>query len=182
MASDPFKIVVTGPESTGKTELAESLAAVLHADLIPEYARSYVENLNRPYTYRDVEHIARMQEQELDRAIRGGKPIIVLDTYLVITKIWFREVYRRIPDWIDPKLKATKIDLFLLCYYDLEWVSDPVRENPGERRQYLFELYRKEIERLGTAFATVKGQGKERFDQARRSVLKHYSDIEKRSR
>ena len=75
------KIVITGPESTGKTTLAEALAQKLNALLIPEYARSYVEGLNRPYTYSDVEMIAQHQlEEESKFSDSGGSGILLMDT------------------------------------------------------------------------------------------------------
>lgn len=178
MEKAPVKIVITGPESTGKTELAKHLAGVCGAEYMPEYARGYVERLGRPYTYEDVEHIARVQEQQLSEAVSRGDRIIIMDTYLVITKIWFREVYGRLPDWIDQSLDRSAIDLFLLCYYDLDWISDPVRENPGARRKVLFEKYREEISMLGIPCAIVNGIGPERFTNARNAVKRHFPHIQ----
>ncbi len=173
----PLKIVVTGPESTGKTEIARHLAGMFRTEYIPEYARSYIEGLDRPYTYGDVEHIARVQEDLLKEAVHRENSIIFLDTYLVITKIWFREVYRKIPGWIERELKESGIDLFLLCYYDIEWVEDPVRENPGSRRIYLYECYREEIELLGAPFEVIRGIGPGRFEHAQEAILKHFPNL-----
>ena len=178
MEKTPVKIVISGPESTGKTELAKHLAGICQVEYMPEYARTYVERLGRPYTYEDVEHIAREQERQLSEAVTKGDRIIILDTYLVITKIWFREVYGKIPEWIDQNLRESEIDLFLLCFYDIEWVADPVRENPGIRRKYLFEQYQEEIKGLGIPCELVRGIGSGRFDNAQKAVLKHFSNLE----
>ena len=178
MEKTPVKIVVTGPESTGKTELAKHLAGICKAEYIPEYARTFVERLGRRYTYGDVEHIAREQERQLEEAISRGESIIIMDTYLVITKVWFREVFGRVPDWIDLSLQRTAVDLFLLCYYDLEWISDPVRENPGPRRKILFEQYRKEILLLGIPCEPVRGTGPERFTNAENAIKQHFPYIQ----
>jgi NadR type nicotinamide-nucleotide adenylyltransferase len=174
-----YKIVVTGPESTGKTELATFLAGAFGGTCIPEYARAYVEKLDRRYTYSDVEHIAAVQAWQFSEAVRGKTGIVFLDTYLVITKVWFQEVFGKMPDWIDRKIRESGIDLFLLCYHDLEWIADPVRENPGARREYLFNRYREEIEALGRPFELVRGSGEERFENARRAVLKHFPHLER---
>jgi nicotinamide riboside kinase len=179
MKKYPLKIVVCGPESTGKTELAEHLSDMLGADLIPEYARSYVEKLDRPYTYKDVEHIARVQEKELMKAVPKNSRIIILDTYLVITRIWFLEVFGRAPGWIEKSLRNSAIDLYLLCYPDIEWVKDPVRENPDPKRKYLFDRYREEIERLDLPWEEVRGHGEQRFENARKGLLRHYPGLEK---
>ncbi len=177
MKSKALKIVICGPESTGKTELANHLATVFGAELIPEYARTYIENLDRPYTYGDVEHIAGVQAMELEKAERRKSRVIILDTYLVITKVWFLEVYGRMPGWIDRQLEKSGIDLFLLCYYDMEWVADPVRENPGPRRIHLYERYHQEIESLGIPCETVRGFGRERFECAMEKVCRHFPQL-----
>ena len=178
MEKTPVKIVITGPESTGKTELAKHLAGICRAEYIPEYARTYLERLGRPYTYEDVEHIAREQEQQHREAVSRGDGIIIMDTYLVITKVWFQEVFGRVPYWIDESLERSAVDLFLLCYYDLDWISDPVRENPGFRRKVLFERYREEISLLGIPCELVRGIGPERFTNAQDAVKRHFPHIQ----
>lgn len=170
-----FKVVVTGPESTGKTEICKFLAASFETDYIPEYAREYVASLNRPYTYEDVEKIARVQIEQLQQQLEEKSPILFLDTYLIITKIWFREVYGMVPDWIDIRLRETKIDLFLLCYYDIDWIPDPVRENPGHRRTFLYRSYLEEIEQLGSPCEVIRGIGTKRFNMAKTAVEKHFT-------
>ena len=173
----PYKIVISGPESTGKTELASFLAGTCAGLFIPEYARSYVERLDRRYNYDDVEHIALAQKSQLREAVQQGHRCIFLDTYLVITKVWFMEVFGRKPGWIDEELHLAGIDLFLLCYPDLEWIEDGVRENPGARREYLFERYREEIAMLGRPCEIISGRGDERSGNALRALHSHFTDI-----
>lgn len=171
------KIAVTGPESTGKTELCRSLGSHYGVDYIPEYARGYVEGLKRDYTYEDVEHIAHAQKDELSKFLKQDNEIIIMDTYLVITKIWFKEVFKRVPEWIDKELSESKIDLFLVCYYDIPWEEDPVRENPGPMRKYLFEKYIQEIEAIGLPFEIVKGMGSYRVQNAIEAVNRHFPKL-----
>jgi nicotinamide riboside kinase len=110
------KVVITGPESTGKTTMSLRLANDLSACLIPEYARSYVENLRRPYKYQDLEIIAMHQiQQERESSARMGHGILLMDTWLIVTKIWFEVVYSRIPAWVDDYIANSIIDLFLVC-------------------------------------------------------------------
>ena len=121
-----------------------------------------------------------MQVEQLQQYAEGSWPIIFLDTYLVITKIWFREVYGKIPEWIDEQLAGDGIDLFLLCYYDIDWIPDPVRENPGSRRADLYASYLDEIKELDRPFEIIRGRGQARFNNARMAVRKHYNDYGKR--
>lgn len=176
-----FKVVVTGPESTGKTVICRFLAASYETEYIPEYAREYVASLNRPYTYEDVEKIARVQADQLQQLGKRELPILFIDTYLIITKVWFREVYGMVPDWIDGNLADAEIDLFLLCNFDIDWIPDPVRENPGPRRAYLYKSYMEEIEKLGKPYEVIKGSGNERFDRAKWAVEKHFNHSRNKS-
>lgn len=162
-----IKIVVTGPESTGKTTLSQSLAEKLGCEWIPEYARSYIESLNRPYTFEDVEKIAHEQIlQEHQYSERVGSGFLILDTWLIITKVWFDIVYGRFPEWIDQKIRVGNINLFLVCEPDLPWIQDSVRENGGEMRNILFERYCTEIEKYGFQYEIIGGIGEDRVRNA----------------
>lgn len=168
------RIVVTGPESTGKTELAQALAERLNTVWIPEYARQYVENLDRPYDYDDVIRIAQHQvTQEIEYALKIGKGIIIFDTWLIITKVWLDLVFGKCPDWISDHIRSSKIDLFLVCDTDLPWIADPVRENGGEKRNELFQLYCDEIRTFGFKYEIVSGFGEARTENALIALSKH---------
>ena len=168
------KIVITGPESTGKTTLTETLALNLNVPWIPEYARNYVEALHRPYTYQDVENIARFQvQQEREFSDIGPKNILLMDTWLIMTKVWFDVVYGSIPEWIEQYISSAKIDLFLICRPDLPWINDPVRENGGEMRNILFKRYCKEVQEYGFPFEIIEGTGEMRFGNALSFIKQH---------
>ncbi|MCX6221864.1 MAG: ATP-binding protein [Bacteroidia bacterium] len=168
------KIVITGPESTGKTTLAEALAQRLNALLIPEYARSYVERLNRPYICSDVEKIAQHQMDEERRfSDTGVSGILLMDTWLIITKVWFEVVYGTAPGWIEKRIATDDIDLFLVCAPDIPWIADPIRENGGEMRLKLFDRYIKEIESHGFAYEIVRGAGELRLQNALNLLKSH---------
>jgi NadR type nicotinamide-nucleotide adenylyltransferase len=163
--TDPIKkIVITGPESTGKSTLTKELAQHYHTVSIPEYARYFVENLKRPYQYADIEHIARMQIEELKQFQAQANNYLFLDTYLIITKVWFDFAFGKAPHWLIQHLKKNEIDLFLLCSPDLPWIPDSVRENGGEMRMKLFDIYKNELEDFGFNYKIIEG-----FDETRKS-------------
>jgi len=160
------KIVLIGAESTGKTELSEYLAQQFNTLVVPEYARSYIENLNRSYNFQDVEHIANKQMELETLYLRKASNILFYDTYLIITKIWFQLVFKKIPNWIDESIRNSNIDLFLLCNNDIPWIEDPVRENGGEMRDKLFRLYESELIKYGFDYKILEGEGDGRFSNA----------------
>jgi len=155
-----LKIVITGPESTGKTALAEALAGYYSCEWVPEYAREYISRLGRNYTVEDIEHIASVQ---LAQTGILSDSMIIFDTWLIITKVWLDVVFNRSDARVDHMIESGAVDLFLLCEPDLPWYPDPVRENGGEARQRLFERYLGEIRKAGYPFYIVSGLGDQRL-------------------
>ena len=165
------KIVITGPESVGKTTLCLELLTKLNAVYIPEFARTYVEQIGRNYTYEDVEIIARQQVVDLQKTVaeESDKDFVIMDTFLIVTKVWFLHVYKRCPDWLQSELEKAEIDLFILLKPDIEWKFDAARENP-HIRQYLYDWYKKELENIEANFVEIGGIGKTRTEQALQAI------------
>jgi len=160
-----IKIVLTGAESTGKSTLAEALANHFHSIWIPEFARDYIEKLQEKYSYNDVEEIARKQI-EIEKQIDTKSPMVFFDTWLIITKVWFDFVYGKHPDWLHRAILNSNIDLFLLCDTDMPWEADAVRENGGENRLKLQEIYINELQNYKFEYRMVKGANGQRIQNA----------------
>ncbi|NSW44615.1 MAG: ATP-binding protein [Bacteroidales bacterium] len=156
--------VIIGPESTGKTMLCQQLADYFNGAWIPEYARTYIEQLNRPYTYDDVIHIAKKQI-EIEQQFVTDKKYVFIDTDVIITKVWLQHVFKNSPVWIDEYLKHAYRKAYLLTYPDLPWEFDPVRENP-HLREYLFNWYEKEIKAIHAKYVIIKDKEKQRIMNA----------------
>ncbi len=159
-------IVITGAESTGKTTLAEQLSLRFNSPCMPEIAREYVQNLARKYTFSDVETIAKLQIEHFNNIHKSGTPFFFIDTWLIVTKIWFEFVYHRIPDWLIKEIEKTRIDLFLVCDIDLPWIYDPVRENGGENRKILHDKYLENLVKYNFDYKIVTGKNDERLKNA----------------
>lgn len=166
------RILVTGPESTGKTDLAEFLAGKYGGIFVPEYARGYIEQLQRPYIYNDVIAIAEKQRLEYHEEAGRAGMWIFFDTWLVITKVWMDVVFHKYPEWISEELESASFDMVLVCAPDIPWEADPVRENGGEERKKLFERYLAELDQLGWRYEIVEGTGEERYRNAMQSLEK----------
>lgn len=159
-------IVVTGPESTGKSVLTRQLGEHFGAHYYPEFAREYLEKCNSSYTYDDVIHIAMVQAMQMEEAKRRQTGTLFFDTWLIITKVWLEVVYGKAPDWIHHIISSAPVSFFLLCDTGLPWEPDPLRENGGEKREKLLTVYRENLENYGFRYGMVTGQGMERFGHA----------------
>lgn len=159
-------VVITGAESTGKSTLTEALSHHYNVPFVPEIARGYIEKLNRKYVFSDVQRIAKMQVEQLNDAVNSKAPLIFTDTWLLVTKVWFEVVFGKSPNWLIGEIKATPIDLFLVCDTDLPWIPDLVRENGGEMREILQKKYLEIIQEFGFEHRIIYGQNKERVKNA----------------
>ncbi len=159
------RIAITGPESTGKSVLSSSLARRFNTVWVPEYARLYLENLGKPYVEKDIFEIARGQYESELKLAGEARTYLFTDTEFLVTKIWSLIRYKRCHPWIESMFIDHRYDLYLLCDIDLPWEYDPLREHPG-MRQYLFDIYRSELDKSGFPYAVVSGQGNARLENA----------------
>jgi len=170
------RVAITGPESTGKSELAESLAKHFHTYWVPEVARDFLDNLDREYTYDDILQIAKNQIEEENRLAEEANGLLFCDTDLFVTKIWCEFKYGQCHPWILEQIEKLKYDLYLLTNIDLPWQPDPLREHPDNRKQ-LFDLYLKELKQRKLPFGIVNGIGSDRLINAIQMVNLNLGNI-----
>ena len=140
----PEKVVVLGPESTGKSTLCAALADHYQCSWVPEFAREYLLKLGRPYNYDDLLIIARGQLQAEDEMTRQSENrFLFIDTDMYVMKVWCEFVFGKCHAFILDQIAERKYDLYLLCNTDLPWIKDELREYPDlENRKKLFRIYR----------------------------------------
>jgi len=170
------RIAITGPESTGKSWLAQNLAAYYDTVWVPEFAREYLEAKGRVYDYDDILSIAQGQKERGDALANIASELLFYDTEAFVTKIWSEVVFGRVDPWIENEIIANPYDLYLLCYPDLLWEPDPLRENPDDRMQ-LFELYLNELQDKSLDYVVITGKGSVRFNRAVDAVNRLLSKI-----
>lgn len=184
------KIVVLGPESTGKSTLCEQLAMHYNTVWCPEYAREYLLNNGNKYTYDDLlaiakgqiqseENYAQIAEDCLKQTVHnnenvpGSKPetrnpkLLFIDTDMHVMKVWCEFVYGKCHQFILDQLANKKYDLFLLCNIDLPWVHDELREYPDlKTRQVLYGIYKDLMMTQSVPWTEISGDYGNRFTKA----------------
>ncbi|MGQ1786738.1 MULTISPECIES: AAA family ATPase [unclassified Saccharicrinis] len=159
-----MKVVLTGPESVGKSVLTKQLAYIYDGVYTEEFARKYIEKLDVPYGYQDVVNITKQQLKEYDE-MQKYDGFCFFDTYLVISKIWFLHVFHKLPEWFEGEFAQRPVDLYLLCKDDIDWKPDLVRENKAIR-SLLFEKYKQQLDDYGFAYKIIEGSGEQRLLKA----------------
>ena len=167
----PKRILILGPESTGKSTLAAALAAYFQEPWVPEVAREYLEKLDRPYAYEDLLQIGKQQMQLEDELARGAKNYLFCDTDLRVIQVWSQHRYGKVDPWVLEEMERRTYDLILLCATDLPWQADPLREHPDlEIREQLFEIYKQLSHASGFPWVLISGDTPQRLSTGIQAV------------
>lgn len=178
------KIVVIGPESTGKSTLCSQLAGYYNTFWCREYAREYLLKHGTDYTYDNLLEIAKGQVSLEDRAMATAiendqsgsqtpSPLLFIDTDMYVMKVWCEFVFGRCHQWIMDQIVTRRYDLYLLCNTDLPWIKDELREYPDlETRAKLYRVYKDIMVNQSTPWVEISGNYEERFERAKNAVEK----------
>jgi len=166
--------VVTGPESSGKTTLVDTLAQQLKAPRVAEAARSHLQN-KTGYQPSDLLKITQQQRAAEGSVLASGPPLAIADTDLQVVYIWWQERFGPAPALLHEAYAQQSPRHYLLCKPDLPWEADPLRENP-EDRERLWLIYRQDLSARQLAFSTVEGAGQQRLDCALQAIRQVMSD------
>lgn len=162
------KIVIIGPESTGKSTLSKALAQHYQTLWCPEYAREYLLQNGTDYTAADLLTIAKGQlklEDEFTRKVQeeNKRSLLFVDTDMYVIKVWSEYVFGTCDFFILDTIIKRKYDGYLLCNIDLPWVKDELREYPDEKpRQELFSIYKDLLINQPAPWALISGTNTER--------------------
>jgi len=163
------KIVVIGPESTGKSTLCGMLAQHYGANWCPEFAREYLLSHGTDYSFDDLLTIAKGQlareDEYTSMSMAGGtgSPLLFIDTDMYVMKVWCEFVFGNCHPWIIDRIVDRKYDLYLLCNTDLPWVKDELREYPDlDTRERLFNMYQDILLNQSTPWKLISGTDPEK--------------------
>jgi NadR type nicotinamide-nucleotide adenylyltransferase len=165
-------LVLAGPESSGKSWLAEHLQQRFGGELVGEYVRLFIEQEQRDTTYADIPVIARGQLKQEDEARSRSPELLILDTHLLSNILWSQTLFGDCPPWIEKALLTRRYDLHLLLSPEgVEWVSDGQRCQPLlSERQAFFDASREWFERHGQRYEVIEGNWSYRMERAVEAV------------
>ncbi len=155
------KVAIIGPECTGKTDLSQYLATYFKTEWVPEYARAFLNKLNRPYEKSDLTKIAHGQIRMEEEWMQSANRVLICDTNLIVIKVWSEEKFEDCDPEILSVMSARHYDLLLLTLVDIPWEEDPQREHP-DKREYFWNIYKREAEHSGVPFVEISGVRDER--------------------
>lgn len=166
-----MRVVLAGPESTGKSALTAHLAARFQAPFALEYARWYLETHGLHYTYDLLLEMSRGHKAHQEMHVPPDAAIGIFDTDLLNYKIWCEVAYGRCHPEILAGVETEDAHVYLLCYPDIPWEADPLREH-RDGREMLFDRHVREIERLGRDYVVITGEGLTRRNHAEAACLR----------
>lgn len=164
-----LKVVITGPESTGKSAISKALSHHYNEPWSKEIARDYLHELNGPYSEDDLHAMAQQQVEEIQKNADSSSSINLCDTDLLTFIIWWEVKYGRCPQKWEDDWKENLPDLYLLMDIDLPWELDPLREHP-DRRGELKQRYIDKLESVSARYSIITGQGPARLASAIRAI------------
>lgn len=179
------KIVVLGPESTGKSTLCEQLAQHFESNWCPEFAREYLLTYGAQYEYDDLlaiakgqlaledEYTSMLENHSLPLLENGGNIPLFIDTDMYVMKVWSEFAFGQCHPFILEQIGLRKYDLYLLCDVDLAWSSDALREYPDlHTRQRLYRIYKDLMKNQPVDWVEINGGYETRLQKAIAAVNK----------
>jgi nicotinamide riboside kinase len=163
---------LAGPESSGKSWLAERIQRRFGGELVGEYVREFIDQEQRDTSYADIPAIARGQLAWEDAARARAPQLLILDTHLLSNMLWSRTLFGDCPAWLEQELLARHYDLHLLLSPEgVEWVGDGQRCQPLlDERQAFFVASRDWLDRHGQRYEVIEGSWSYRKERAFEAV------------
>ncbi|PQB08367.1 nicotinate-nucleotide adenylyltransferase [Polaribacter filamentus] len=185
LRQDPInivKVVLFGPESTGKTTLSKQLARYYNTVWAPEFARDYLQkkwnNERKTCEAEDLIEIAFGQIKLENKLAKKADKVLICDTDLLETKVYSEEYYGGFVDEnLDKAAKKNQYDLYLLTYIDTPWEEDDLRDRPGLRLE-MFTAFENALKKHNRNYILLKGDKETRLKNATKAIDKIIADKE----
>ena len=157
------KIAIVGPESTGKSLLAEQAAEALQTVWVPEYAREYLKTLSGKYSAKDIENIGLGQDTSEQELLPKAENFLVCDTTPLVEKVWMEHAFGFCSNALYQTVLKGEYDYWFLTDIDIPWEPDPLREHP-HLREHFISIYKSQLTALGVSYTVVSGSPKVRLN------------------
>jgi nicotinamide riboside kinase len=155
-----IKIIITGPESTGKSTLAKNVSNYLKEPFVPEYARFFMPTISLPYSASNLRDIAHGQLYWHTLYKSKATNWLVCDTGVEAVDIWHLYRFGGVDEVLRKLFVEDESCCYLLCKPDIPWVEDPLRETPWQRPE-IFNSFIALMENHHKKYHIVEGQTEE---------------------
>lgn len=167
------RVALVGPESSGKSYMAEYLAGHFHTVYVEEYGRTYCEKFGMDLTELDFAHIAGGQLYREDEMARQASGILFCDTELIVTQVWSEIFFNGVcQPWIEWAGRQRHYDLYLLFAPDIPWENDGLRAFE-QQREWMFGRLWEVLEIRNLKFEIIRGG----FEERTRAAVKAVNDL-----
>ena len=174
--SNLLKVVICGPESTGKTTLARQLSDYYQTTCVKEFARDYLQKKwdqkKEVCSRADLPIIVAGQIQLENEATTMAKQVLICDTNVVVTRVWSETHF---DGYCDPQIVACchqfHYNYYLLTGIDVPWQKDDLRDRPNDR-QMMFDYFKNTLDQLGENYVILKGNQEQRLRKAINTINK----------
>jgi NadR type nicotinamide-nucleotide adenylyltransferase len=185
LTQDPInivKVVLFGPESTGKTTLSRHLARYYNTVWTPEFARAYLQkkwnNERKTCEKEDLLPIAVGQMKLENKLAKRADKVLICDTDLLETKVYSEEFYDNFVDEkLDKAASENQYNLYLLTYIDTPWEKDDLRDRPKQRLE-MFNAFEKSLKDNNRPYILLKGDKETRLKNAVKAIDKIIAEKE----
>lgn len=175
---DPLlKIAIVGPESTGKSTMAQHLAKALDSSYVPEYARYYCKNLHNQYSLQDETNMFYGQialEEAIISQVKNN--ILICDTTIMTVKIWCDHLFQHTPSIVLEEIKKRNYDFYLLMNIDLPWENDPLRDFPQQRKHFM-DIWEQELNNVNANYEVISGLGTQRLNNGLKATQGFFNSL-----
>lgn len=163
------RVVLIGPESTGKTTLAKELAKQFDTAWVSEYLREFAQNKlksqDKEIRITDNYTIVQNQLNLENEALKKANKVLICDTNFLETMFYSHLYFGEVSDFFEFCLKNLKYDLYLLTNIDIVWQPDDVRDKPFDRKKH-YDYFKNRIIDLNLPFVKIFGDRVQREQKA----------------
>ena len=136
------RVCIVGAESTGTTTLAQDLAEHYQTVCVPEYGRTYCEDLAASgidlwgYRWQSAEflHIARTQCELEEKLARKANRLLICDTDPLATGIWHERYMGSRSAEVDALAESRDYQLYIMTDDSIPFVQDGIMDVKAVRR------------------------------------------------